>query len=169
MCIRPLTLLLLRFVNLFPVFVSNTIYWVVYGLGVLAVILIELQAVEASESRIFVLIAPLALFFPGLLLQDVLSAAMWPIFFTAWCWRGVDWLEAGPVELVLLGGAACVVLQGTHADASGDSGPVCPEAVDVDRRDGGCGRGPVCDATAGVAGVVPALPGGGGASVQLQP
>jgi hypothetical protein len=68
----PLTLLFLRFVNLFPVVLSNTIYWILYGLGVLAVILIELQAVEASESRIFLVVAPLALFFPGLLQQDVL-------------------------------------------------------------------------------------------------
>ncbi len=68
----PLTLVFLRFIGLFPVALSNTIYWIVYGAGVLAVILVELQAVEASESRVFMVIAPLALFFPGLLQQDVL-------------------------------------------------------------------------------------------------
>jgi len=68
----PLTLPLLRWIGLLPSLLSGGIYWLLYGVGVAAAIWVGMQAVEIEEERVFALLVPVAVFFPGLLQQDVL-------------------------------------------------------------------------------------------------
>jgi hypothetical protein len=68
----PITLPLLRWIGTFSPWLSGGIYWLVYAVSLPAAIWVGMQAVEAKEWRIFVLLAPAAVFFPGLLENDVL-------------------------------------------------------------------------------------------------
>jgi hypothetical protein len=68
----PMTLPLLRLIGLLPLGVSGTLYWLVYAAGLIAAIWVGMQAVEEREKPIFALLAPVVVFFPGLLQNDVL-------------------------------------------------------------------------------------------------
>ena len=66
----PITLPLLRFVGSFPLWLSGGVYWLLYLAGVLAEIWAGMQAVQHSERRYFIYLAPVAAFFPGFLACD---------------------------------------------------------------------------------------------------
>ncbi len=69
----PLTLPVVRLLATLPLMLSNTVYWVIYGLATLAAIFVGLWAAEdGRERRIFSMVAPAVVFFPGLLQNDVL-------------------------------------------------------------------------------------------------
>jgi hypothetical protein len=68
----PLTLPVLRWVGTFPLRVTGTIYWLLYVPSVFVPIWVGMQFVEENERKAFALIAPAAVFFPGLLQNDVL-------------------------------------------------------------------------------------------------
>jgi hypothetical protein len=68
----PITLPLLRWIGSFSPWLSGGIYWLVYAVSLPAAIWVGMQAVEAKEWRIFILLAPVAVFFPGLLEIEVL-------------------------------------------------------------------------------------------------
>ena len=63
----PITLLLLRVIGALPSGLSAALYWLTYLAAVLTQIWVGMQAIEESESRYFVYLAPVAPFFPGLL------------------------------------------------------------------------------------------------------
>jgi len=68
----PITLPLLRPIGAVPVWLSGTVYWFLYAVCALCLVWVGMQAVEDSERNGFLLIAPAALFFPGLLQHDVI-------------------------------------------------------------------------------------------------
>ena len=68
----PITLPLLRPIGAAPVWLSGTVYWFLYAVCALSLVWVGMQAVEDSERRVFLLLAPAALFFPGLLQHDVI-------------------------------------------------------------------------------------------------
>jgi hypothetical protein len=68
----PITLPLLRWIGKFSLHVSATIYWLAYVAGAITVIWVGMMAVEPEERKVFILLAPVAIFFPGLLENDVL-------------------------------------------------------------------------------------------------
>jgi hypothetical protein len=68
----PITLPLLRPIGAAPVWLSGTVYWFLYAVCALCLVWVGMQAVEDSERNGFLLIAPAALFFPGLLQHDVI-------------------------------------------------------------------------------------------------
>jgi hypothetical protein len=63
----PLTLPFLRIIGTLPIWLSRDVYWLIYLAAVLAQIWVGMQAVEESERRYFVYLAPVAPFFPGFL------------------------------------------------------------------------------------------------------
>jgi hypothetical protein len=63
----PLTLPFLRIIGALPIWFSRSVYWFIYLAAVLAQIWVGMQAVEESERRYFVYLAPVAAFFPGFL------------------------------------------------------------------------------------------------------
>jgi hypothetical protein len=67
----PITLPLLRLIGLFPALLSALLYWAVYLAGVFGEIWVAMQAVESNERRLFLYLAPVAAFFPGLLASGV--------------------------------------------------------------------------------------------------
>ena len=68
----PITLPLLRPIGALPVWLSGTVYWFLYAVCALCLVWAGMQAVEETERRAFLLLAPAALFFPGLLQHDVI-------------------------------------------------------------------------------------------------
>ena len=68
----PVTLPLLRLIGKIPDGFSAFIYWLVYATGVLAVIWAGMHAVEEKERKYFVFLAPITVFFPGLLENGVI-------------------------------------------------------------------------------------------------
>ena len=68
----PITLPLLRPIGAVPVWLSGTVYWFLYAVCALCLVWVGMQAVEDSEYKVFLLLAPAALFFPGLLQHDVI-------------------------------------------------------------------------------------------------
>jgi hypothetical protein len=54
-----------------PLWISAGLYWTLYGCGVLAQTWVAMQAVDAGEMRFLRYMAPVAVFFPGLLASDV--------------------------------------------------------------------------------------------------
>lgn len=68
----PMTLGLVRLAGRMPVAVVGTIYWLVYAAAVMATLAVGWWMVEKPERRVFALLVPAAVFFPGLLQQDVL-------------------------------------------------------------------------------------------------
>ena len=68
----PITLPLLRPIGAAPAWLSGTVYWFLYAVCALSLVWVGMQAVEDSERRGFLLLAPAALFFPGLLQHDVI-------------------------------------------------------------------------------------------------
>ena len=68
----PLTLPLVRVVGHLPTAISASLYWILFALCVFAAIWVGLQLVEEKEKPVIALLAPSAVFFPGLLQNDVL-------------------------------------------------------------------------------------------------
>ncbi len=68
----PITLPLLRFVGMLPVWFSGTCYWLLYAAGAFAVFWAGMQAVEESERKYLSFFAPVAVFFPALLENGVI-------------------------------------------------------------------------------------------------
>ncbi len=68
----PITLPLLRIIGRVPTAVSGFMYWLAYGTGVLLEVWVGLCAAERHERRVFLYLAPLAAFFPGLLANGIL-------------------------------------------------------------------------------------------------
>ena len=63
----PITLPLLRFIGARPIWLSGTFYWSIYIVAVLASIWVATLALEVDEQSVFFCIAPVIVFFPGLL------------------------------------------------------------------------------------------------------
>lgn len=69
----PITLPLLKLVEWWPFALSATLYWTIFFAAVLATAWVGRQFAEGHRERVvFSMLAPLALFFPGLLEQDVI-------------------------------------------------------------------------------------------------
>jgi len=66
----PMTLPLLRIAAMLPLTLVGFLYWTLLAVCLLAAIWVCLQAVTDSERNIFFLLAPVAMFFPGLLQYD---------------------------------------------------------------------------------------------------
>jgi hypothetical protein len=68
----PMTLPLLRLIGRIPEWLSGFGYWVVYAFGAFAVIWAGMQMVEEQERQYFAFLAPIAVFFPGLLENGII-------------------------------------------------------------------------------------------------
>ena len=68
----PLTLPLVRLAGILPGIVSGGLYWMLYGLAVIAEMWVCLQMVRRRERYVFMVVGPTAVFFPGLLENDVI-------------------------------------------------------------------------------------------------
>lgn len=62
----PLTLPLLRAIGRLPFWLSGTMYWAAETAGFLMMLWVGMQFVEDRERRLFTLLAPAVIFFPGL-------------------------------------------------------------------------------------------------------
>lgn len=95
----PITLPLLRWLGRFPLQWVGGMYWLVYAVCAAAAVWVGIQAIEREERNVFMLLAPAAFFFPGLLENDVLFSGNIAyviyglIFVTAMIgWRRGQWL-----------------------------------------------------------------------------
>ena len=68
----PITLPLLAWLGRFPLQWVGEVYWLVYAVCAFAAVRVGMQAIEPEERKVFLLVAPAAFFFPGLLENDVL-------------------------------------------------------------------------------------------------
>jgi hypothetical protein len=68
----PMTLPLLRLIGRIPEWLSGLGYWILYAIGAFAVVWAGMQLVEAKERKYFVFLAPIVVFFPGLLENGVI-------------------------------------------------------------------------------------------------
>lgn len=66
----PMTLPLVRAAGALGALPGRSLYWLAYAIGALAQLYAGLSAAEASERKYFSCIAPVAVFFPGLLVRD---------------------------------------------------------------------------------------------------
>lgn len=66
----PLTLPLLRVLLHLPLAWVGMVYWTLYALGTLAALVLGWRCVRERERPVFALLAPAAVFFPGLLQHD---------------------------------------------------------------------------------------------------
>ncbi len=94
----PMTLPLLRAVGAVPGWLSGSVYWLLYIASILAAIWVGMQAATPGERRFFLFLTPVAAFFPGLLVQDILlSGNVVYIFYglilgaAAVGWRRDEW------------------------------------------------------------------------------
>jgi hypothetical protein len=69
----PLTLPILHVIAALPVWLSGVMYWSVFVLGALAEIWVGTRAAEANERRFFLYLAPITVFFPGLLANGIVA------------------------------------------------------------------------------------------------
>jgi hypothetical protein len=107
----PITLPVLQLIGALPVWLSGIGYWAAYVVGVLAVVAVGTLAFEPAERPVFSVLAPAAMFLPGMCIHDaVLSGNVAFIlyglmFAAAWVgWRrGVWWWFYAAVLL-----ASCV-------------------------------------------------------------
>lgn len=95
----PISLPLLRWLCRFPLQWVGGVYWLVYAVCAVAAIWVGMQAAEPEERNVFMLLAPVAIFFPGLLQNDVLFSGNIAyviyglIFLTAMIgWRKGEWV-----------------------------------------------------------------------------
>jgi hypothetical protein len=93
-----MTLPLLRAVGAVPGWLSGSVYWLLYIASMLAVIWVGMQGATPGERKFFVFLAPVAAFFPGLLVQDILLSGnvvyiFYGLILTAAVlgWRRGDW------------------------------------------------------------------------------
>jgi hypothetical protein len=68
----PMTLPLVRWIAAAPFWLIAMVYWTAYAAGTVTLVWFGWQAVEEGERRVFALLIPAAVFFPGLLENDVL-------------------------------------------------------------------------------------------------
>lgn len=94
----PVTLPLLRLIGKMPILLSITLYGVTYIGSIFAAIWVAMLCVGRSERSIFVLLAPAAVFFPGLLQDETLMSGniayiVYGVAFlaAATAWRGGRW------------------------------------------------------------------------------
>ena len=94
----PITLPFLRGVAQWPSSLSDLVYWIVYGASALITICVGLSAAEGKQRGLFRVLAPLSMFFPGLLHQDTILSGnvafiLYGCAFGAawWGWRKGSW------------------------------------------------------------------------------
>ena len=94
----PMTLPLLRLIGHLPFLFSATIYWLFYIACSAAAIWVGMQLVQPSEKKVLALLAPVAIFFPGLVQNDVLFSGNVAyilhgiVLLTAWLgWKRGRW------------------------------------------------------------------------------
>jgi hypothetical protein len=68
----PLTLPLLRFIGHLPTWFACSVYWMILIAGVFSVLWITTRARQSTELAFLTIVAPLAIFCPGLLAQDTI-------------------------------------------------------------------------------------------------
>jgi hypothetical protein len=107
----PMTLPLVRWIGRLPVGLSGAIYWLLYVACALATVWVGMVAVEERERKVFALLAPAALFFPGLLNQVVIYSGNVAyilyglVLLGAWLgWRRSQW---GWFYAAVLAASAC--------------------------------------------------------------
>lgn len=95
----PMTLPLLKLASSVPAWLLKGEYWLLYALCALAIVLVTLRAAEGWERKWLRLMAPMAVFFPGLLCSDVIQSGNIAYIVygltltTAWIgWRRNHWL-----------------------------------------------------------------------------
>jgi len=66
----PITLPLLKLVGLLPLWLAGTGYWLLIAAGALVSIWAGMQLLEDEEGPVFFLLAPVVIFFPGLIQND---------------------------------------------------------------------------------------------------
>ncbi len=66
----PMTLSLLRFLGALPVWLSGSLYWLAVAVGAFVPVFVLLRVKAESDAAFFRIVAPVAIFFPGLLAQD---------------------------------------------------------------------------------------------------
>lgn len=103
----PITLPLLRVVSMMPERLCASVYWLTYIVASVAAIVVGCWMAEGEELPIFAVLAPAALFFPGLLRNDVIlsgNVAYILYGFLLWAalrgWRGKGWAWFYPVVLL---------------------------------------------------------------------
>jgi hypothetical protein len=94
----PITLPLLRLIALMPLYPAGVLYWIADVLGMLVMVRATMEALKPEERKPFLLLAPAALFFPGLLQTNVffsgnLSYVLYGLMLAAAVqgWRRADW------------------------------------------------------------------------------
>ena len=107
----PITLPVLRILGMVPVYVLGLLFWSVYVVAVLAELRIGMLFATARERQVFAFVAPVAVFFPGLLADGtVLSGNIAYVLYAAILlaavagWRHETWGYFYIVVLV----ASCV-------------------------------------------------------------
>ncbi len=112
----PITLPLLRLIGTVPVWLSGTLYYLLYTAAALAQVWVTFRAVERSERPYFRYLAPVAIFFPGfladatlmsgniayLLYAAVLLTAVWGWQRGTWLWFYLAVVAASCVKIPLL-------------------------------------------------------------------
>jgi hypothetical protein len=95
----PITLPLLKWLGGFPLQWVARVYWLLYACCTVAAVWVGMQAIETEERNVFLLLAPAAFFFPGLLENDVFLSGNIAyviyglIFVTAMLgWRRGQWM-----------------------------------------------------------------------------
>ena len=68
----PVTLPVLRLISELPLRLSGTVYWTIYLLCAALIVWAGMQFLDEKERPVFGLLAPVAIYFPGLLQRDVL-------------------------------------------------------------------------------------------------
>jgi hypothetical protein len=68
----PLTLLALRAVNLLPAWLAGALYWITYGLAFAGIVWAVTQCFRPRDRSVMQYAVPLAVFFPGLMPDDVI-------------------------------------------------------------------------------------------------
>jgi hypothetical protein len=94
----PITLPLLRLLGNIPLGASACLYFLCYIAGVLSELIVGASLIQPSERRYFLYWAPVAVFFPGIMVNDtVLSGNIAFILYgaalaaAACAWRGGSW------------------------------------------------------------------------------
>ena len=95
----PITLPVLKLASAVPVRLLKAEYWLLYSVCALACILVTMRAAQGNEKRWMALMAPVAIFFPGLLVHDVVQSGNLAYILygaalaAAWLgWKRANWL-----------------------------------------------------------------------------